>query len=167
MDLLLEQTDGFPGRIQRTLAIRKWWEQADREKEGPLAVYSAQQRRWLHAASMARTVNEEILQVLLGRREAEEAFAWLAKQDTIGWREPARDESGERLHLHEEVRDAIIRQVSSRVPARHREFLEKVNLVTDVTGRVDSSRHRRYLGELSPIQPFNEEMIREIFGANG
>lgn len=168
VDLLLERTDGFPGRIERVLAVRKWWEQVQAEAEtGVLAGYSARERRWLHAAAMARTVTVEMLQIMLGRKEAGEAYGWLREQAGIGWWEAARDEAGERLHLREEVRDEIIRQVSSRVPARHREFLEKMNLWTDVSSRVESSRHRQYLGELSPIQPFNEEMIRDLFGANG
>lgn len=166
VDLLLERTDGFPGRIERILAVRKWWEQVQAES-GVLAGYSARERRWLHAAAMARTMNAEMLNIMLGRREAEEAFGWLREQEGIGWWEAERDESGERLHLREEVRDEIIRQVSSRVPARHREFLEKMHLWTEVSSRVESLHHRHYLGELSPIQPFNEEMIRDLFGANG
>jgi len=168
VDILLEESEGVPGRIQRILTFDRYLEKKRDEPaqaEGLLSGYDARQRRWLHAAAMSRLVHRELLQVLLGRIDAEKAFQWLRDQETLCWRDSRAGE--EVLALKESARDEIIRRVTSKVPARHREFLEKANVLTQVISKVDSFEKREYLRHLTPIQPFNRELIREVFGENG
>lgn len=165
VDVLYEETEGYPARIEEALREKDWLEkrmEKPADPDDPLSYFTAQQRRWLHAAAMNRAVSLETLQVLLGRVEGTQAFGWLSRH--IELCQVERDFRGEHLLvLSDEMRDVILFRIPSRVPARHREFLEKVRLMSSVRAKVDSGEHRGNLRVLTPIQPFNKQLIEEVF----
>lgn len=165
VDVLMEESEGVPGRIEKILSRPGLLEKlAVRESDpsDPLSDFSATQRRWLHASAMARIVTLEAMEILLGRVEGQQAFGWLSSQPEL-CHVDGNTEGTFRLVLRPELRDEVIRRVTSKVPSRHGEFLEKLNLLTRVTTKVPVFDHRTHLRRLSPVQPFDRELLREVF----
>lgn len=165
LDVVFEETEGLPGRIKKLLEkpeqIKALAE--SRDPNDPLSAYTAQQRRWLHAGAMTRVITLEALQLLLGRQEGLQAFGWLSRNGDL-CNVDGHDDASYRLVLHEAVRDEVIRKVSAKLPGRHREFLEKLHLLTRLVTKVPAMEHRTYLRHLSPAQPFTMDMVKEVFG---
>lgn len=165
LDLLYEETEGYPGRIQKALEDveeLKRKHRANFDPEDPLGSFTPQQRRWLHALAMNRQINLETIQVLLGRVEGLQAFGWASRN--VGFCEVETDDNGDHfISLNESMREAVLRQTVEKMPSRHREFLEKVSMIALVREKVNSADHRTKLRILTPLQPFNNKLIEAVF----
>ena len=82
LDVLIEETEGVPRRIEAALRNVDFLEQKFKLKDdaSPLGHFTAQERRWLHAAAMSTAITQEALQVLLGRQEGLAALSWLERR---------------------------------------------------------------------------------------
>jgi len=169
LDLLFEETEGFPGRIQEALLdVEQLKERhlSNFNPDDPLAEYTAQQRRWLHALAMLPRVNLEAIQVLLGRVEGLQAFGWASRN--IGFCRVETEEDGEHvLVLTETIRTAALDLSLEKTPSRHREFLDKLEMIQELRAKVQSPQHRAKLRVLAPVQPFNAKLIEAVFHKNG
>ena len=165
LDLLYEETEGYPGRILEALNDVEELKRKHRsnfDPEDPLGTFTPQQRRWLHALAMNRKINLETIQVLLGRVEGLQAFGWASRN--VDFCQVEIGENGDHLiALTESMRQAVLQQTVEKMPSRHREFLEKVNMITTVRDKVNSADHRTKLRILTPLQPFNEKLIAAVF----
>ncbi|MFO7724705.1 MAG: ATP-binding protein [Oceanipulchritudo sp.] len=165
LDLLYEETEGYPGRILEALEDvdeLKRRHRANFDPEDPLGAFTPQQRRWLHALAMARQINLETIQVLLGRVEGLQAFGWASRN--IAFCEVETDDNGDHsILLNKQMREAVLRQTTEKMPSRHREFLDKVNMITSVRQKVNLADHRTKLRILTPLQPFNHKLIEAVF----
>ncbi|MEX0322887.1 MAG: AAA family ATPase [Puniceicoccaceae bacterium] len=165
LDTIYEETEGYPARINQVINDKNYLEQrksAAAESDNPLSQFSAQERRWLHAASMQKGLTLEALQLLLGRIEGTQAFGWLSRH--IEFCQVERDSRNEHLLvLSGEMRNLVLRNMTPKVPARHREFMAKVDLMKEIQSKVESVQHRDNLRVLTPLQPFTSDLIREVF----
>lgn len=168
LDLLYEETEGYPGRVMEALGDveeLKRRHQSRFDPDDPLGTYTPQQRRWLHALAIQPQVNLEAIQVLLGRVEGLQAFGWASRN--VGFCRVETDAQGEHyLTLHDEMRDAVLRQTQEQMPARHREFMDKVEIINSVQAKVGLAEHRAKLRLLTPVQPFNHKLIEAVFRKN-
>ncbi|HKJ89904.1 MAG TPA: ATP-binding protein [Oceanipulchritudo sp.] len=165
LDLLYEETEGYPGRILEALEDVEELKRKHRsnfDPEDPLGSFTPQQRRWLHALAMNREINLETIQVLLGRVEGLQAFGWASRN--VGFCQVETDDNGDHfISLNDPMREAVLRQTIEKMPSRHREFLEKVAMITTVREKVNSEDHRSKLRTLTPLQPFNYKLIEAVF----
>ena len=168
LETLIEETEGVPGRIESLLLnpdrLREIHEGS--EMVGPLPEYDARERRWLHAASMVEVVSYERLELLLGAQEAKAASDWLAKQKDI-CRVEIEAVEGKRagsIALNPDYRKLILSSSKKKIPIRHRQYASKIKLLDEIAEHVPASKHRRYLGMLSPVQPLSQEVIQYVFG---
>lgn len=166
VDIILEETEALPGRIQKLLLDRKSLEirvkEANVGKDWTIPL-GPRERRWLHAAAMAERTTLESMQVLLGHEDAKEALHWLMHVCPLDSIRKGKFEGEQCVFLSAQAREQILKVVVSKVPSRHREFLEKVELFTKVTTKVPSLSSRTQLRKLAPVQPFSLEIIRELF----
>lgn len=169
LDLVYEETEGNPGRIKQVLSDKNNLEQRLRsggDNSNPLSRFSAQERRWLHAASMEEGLTLEALQLILGRVEGTQAFGWLSRHiDFCQVEVTPRNEHV--LVLSGEMRDTVLNRMTPKVPARHREFESKISLMRQVCHKVNSLEHRGNLRVLTPLQPFTRNLIKEVFHDEG
>jgi hypothetical protein len=166
VDALLEHTEGLPGRIARLLQQPKELEKRLAEASdlhGWMAPLDPRQRRWLHAAAMAERLSEESLQVLLGQREASEAFAWLSSDCPVDAVRCVNIDGVRQILLGASLRERVLSLSVAKVPRRHREFLERMELQTKVTTKVPAAYARERLRQLAPMQPFSFAMLKEAF----
>lgn len=169
LDVLVEETEGVPRRIEAALRDSQYLEAKSKlkDKDTALGKFSAKERRWLHAGAMSENISLEALQVLLGRLEGGIAFDWLAGHGDLCTTIPASDGSGSLVTLRATVRDLVLSQAQAKIPLCHQDFLEKMELLSNFSKWVPSSRHRGYLGKLSPVQPISEALINDVFGDDG
>lgn len=171
LETLIEETEGVPGRIETLLhdpeRLKKLYEGA--ELVGPLARFTARERRWLHAASMMERISYESFQLLLGAQEAEAASDWLMQRSDICRVELEMIDGGRAgsISLSEELRMLILHSSKKKIPIRHWQYTSKMKLIDEISQQVPALSHRRNLGMLSPIQPLNQEVISYVFGEDG
>lgn len=166
VDVLLEETEGLPGRISRMLERPELLEIRARSNsvaDSWMAPLGARERRWLHAAAMVERLSEETLQVLLGQAEATEAFIWLVESCPVDSVRSALVDGVKYIYLGSGLRERILSLSVAKVPSRHREFLERIELQARVTAKIPSSSARRQLRTLAPMQPFSLKMLEEAF----
>lgn len=164
-EVLIEETEGSPGRIAALIA------QPDRlrafhiegNQEGQLGDFSAKQRRWLHAASMREVIPFELLEIILGRSEANVALAWLRQNPGI-CRLWVKGDYSTLIKIEPSLRSRILELASEKIPMRHEEFSSRLRLVDELSEKIPFEQHRKSLGMLSPIKPLSEEAIRYVYG---
>ena len=168
IDLVMEDSEGMPERVQKLIEtpglIEEKAEESAGSEEDPVQKVSARERRWLHAAAIADYVPEDSLLLLLGAKEGRDALRWLGSRAQIDGISFVVMGGENHIHLRPEFREEILAQNASKVPARHREFLDKFELHTQVTEKVSETSDRDSLRVLAPIQPFNTKILRELFG---
>ena len=165
LEILIEETEGVPGMIAPLL------EEPDRLKalgaegaeKGELGEYSAKQRRWLHAAGMRAALPVEAFELMLGRPEARQALAWLQDQPQI-CRVKTGSDGIRRIEVEAGLRSLILKLAAEKIPIRHDEYLSRLQLLQQVSGKVPVEQHREYLKMLSPVKPINEKAIRYVYG---
>ncbi len=169
IDCLMEESEGLPGKIRHLLEhpglLEERANNKEESKDFPYSV-NARQRRWLHAAAMSEFVSEESLLLLLGQEDGRVALDWLessAPMELVTVNQMAGDMH---IHVRSPFREQVIERCLEKVPARHREFLDRFELQARVSEKVPVSEDREALRVLSPIQPFNPEILRLIFGTD-
>lgn len=166
IDDVMEWTDGVPGRILELLADRSQLQQLEkklREESNGSAVVTARQRRWLHAAALLDVVDSEGLMLLLGGGEGREAFVWFTVQQPEGVRVVGEGEQRQ-VKLSSSLRARVLEESSRLFPALHGNLKKKNLLQKRLLEKVPQSSHREYLRRLVPIEPFDFEMIDQIYG---
>ena len=165
LDVLLEETEGIPGRIVEFL------EQPDAlellrhgvPEDGVLAQFDAKERGWLHAASMQAQMSIESFELLLGREEASDALAWMRGYPKICRFWQSGGGSGT-LRINSEIRSQILSRARKKIPMRHDAFNSRLDLLQSLSAKVPSEEHRHFLRMLAPVQPINEESIQFVHG---
>ncbi len=169
IDFLLEETEGIPSRVRELLDAPGLLEEKSREfdksKDFPFPV-SARERCWLHAGAMAEFVSEESLLLLLGKREGLEALRWLESNTSYDSINLTLIGDVTHIHMQPDFRELVLKYAKSKVPSRHKDFKEKFNLQLRVTEKIPLQENRDSLRLLSPVQPFNAEMLRQVFGSD-
>ncbi|MCZ6672802.1 MAG: hypothetical protein O7C75_07675, partial [Verrucomicrobia bacterium] len=167
IDFLMEDSEGMPLQVKELIEtpglLEKKVGEMSESKDLPHPV-NARERRWLHAAAMADFVSEESLLLLLGQDEGREALEWLGTSSPFDAITVALSGGVMHIHMRSDIRKLILGQCLAKVPARHREFLEKFDLHAQVAEKVPMSADRDSLRVLAPVQPFNSEILMELFG---
>lgn len=170
VDVLYEETEGVPARIEALLVHDDFMAALKKLRHSgrldALAQFSAKQRRWLHAAAMQAHCSREALQLLIGKTEAQDAMDWLQQDSKLidgsyGAAESADEWS---IRLNPTLREEILHQAKKRKPLCHAGYKDKIELLHDLNKKVPSRRHRELLSQLSPIQPFSDKVLNEVFG---
>lgn len=165
LEVLIEETEGNPARVAALIS------EPDRLKalhlegnlDGQLSMFSAKQRRWLHAASMREIISRESLEIILGREEAAHAFAWL-RQNLNYCQIWARQDGTELLKIDPELRKEILRLALDKIPIRHDNYSARLQIVDELAEQVPLQDHRKALRLLAPIKPLTEDAIRYVYG---
>jgi len=167
LDVLIEETEGVPRRVEAALRNVDLLEDKFKLKDdsSPLGHFTAQERRWLHAAAMSTAITQEALQVLLGRKEGLTALSWLGRRIDLCRTVPSGD--GLSVALDASIRELVISQVSLKLPMCHQDFLNKMELLAELSGHVPSRQHRDFLSYLSPAQPLCDDLIEDVYGGDG
>lgn len=167
IDCLMEESEGKPGMIRHILETPGLLESkasADEEdQEFPFAV-NARQRRWLHAAAMSEFVSEESLLLLLGVEEGQKALHWLESTAPVELVTVNQMAGDKHIHLRSPYREKVLNRCLAKVPARHQEFQDRFELQARVAERVPVAEDRESLRVLSPVQPFNSDILKLLFG---
>ena len=74
---------------------------------------------------------------------------------------------GPLVTLDVSIRELVISQVFLKLPLCHQEFLNKMELLAELSERVPSRQHRDFLSYLSPAQPLCDDLIEDVFGGDG
>ena len=170
VDVLYEDTEGVPARIVAVLAQENFPSTLSTsralERADTLSQYSAKQRRWLHAAAMQPRCSREALQILIGKGEAQDAFNWLQQDSQLTDKDNKSVKSTDEwnIRLDPKLREEILMQAKKRKPLCHAGYMEKIELLQAINKKVPSRRHRELLSQLSPIQPFSDKVLNEVFG---
>lgn len=170
VDLLYEETEGVPARIKALLAQDDFMGTLTNLRQSrhadSLAQFSAKQRRWLHAAAMQAQCSREALQLLIGKGEAQDAIDWLQQDPTLIDRayQTAKSTDEWSIRLNPKLRADVLHQAKKRKPLCHAGYKDKIELLHALNKQVPSRRHRDLLSQLSPIQPFSEKVLNEVFG---
>lgn len=169
VDVVYEETEGVPARIAALLGQEDFLSTVNSRSRGrtePLSQFSAKQRRWLHAAAMQVPCSREALQLLMGKGEAQDAIEWLRSDAKLLDQVPNSDKAAEgvRIRLKPELRETVLHEAKKRKPLCHAGYVDKMNLLNELNKQVPSRRHRDLLSQLSPIQPFSDKLINEVFG---
>lgn len=168
IDELMERTKGVPRNICELIADKKTVQamEAEIERAEKSPSPSVQQRRWLHAAAILEYVDKEGLAVVLGGRDAEQAFEWL-KQRVSDEGILLVDKSGPpQVFLTSGLRRKILAECEIRYTERHQDFQAKISIQKRLLEKVPSSIHRDFLRRLVSIEPFDLEMIDKIYGGH-
>ena len=114
----------------------------------------------------ADTVPREILQILIGKGEAQDAIDLVAARPQLADRfHPSVKSSDEwNIRLNPKLREEILQQAKKRIPLCHAGYKDKIDLLQALNKKVPSRRHRELLSQLSPIQPFSDKVLNEVFG---
>ncbi|MFP4157352.1 MAG: hypothetical protein ACLFU4_07010 [Opitutales bacterium] len=165
LEILIEETEGIPGRVAPLLEHpdRLRALEAEGTDKGELSQFSAKQRRWLHAASMRASLPYEAFELMLGRAEARQALLWLQSQAQI-CRVKTGSDGIQRIEIEDGLRTRIFELASDKIPLRHDEYVSRLQLMQSLSGKVPLPQHREYLKMLSPVKPINEEAIRYVYG---
>lgn len=167
IDFLMEETEGIPSRVKELLdapgLLEEKSKEFDENKEFPFPV-SAQERCWLHASAMAEFVSEESLLLLLGRREGLEALRWLESNSSYDSINLTAVGGVTHIHMQPDFRELVLQHSKRKVPSRHKVFKERFNLHMRVTEKIPLQENRDSLRLLSPVQPFNTEILKQVFG---
>lgn len=164
IDLLIEKTEGMPGKISALLQDSKVlneWMMEDPLNDAMGRPVNARQRRWLHAAAMAEFITEEMLAVMVGGDEAKHAFKWLLEDRPFDGLSPQLSTVPPRILISPYLREKIIRTLVKDTPSRHRDFLERLDLYLKLTTKIAGFNDRTKLRTLAPLQPFNLQMLEE------
>lgn len=170
VDVVYEETEGVPARIAALLGQEDFLSTVSnsriRGRPEPLSQFSAKQRRWLHAAAMQVPCSREAMQLLIGKGEAQDALEWLRSDPKLLELVPESDKAAEGLwiRLKPELREIVLHEAKKRKPLCHAGYVDKMNLLNELNKQVPSRRHRDLLSQLSPIQPFSDKLINEVFG---
>jgi hypothetical protein len=170
VDELYEDTEGIPARIEAVLAQENFLSTLSNSRSmgrtEPLSQFSAKQRRWLHAAAMQTQCSREILQILIGKGEAQDAIDWLQQDPQLADRfHPSVKGTDEwNIRLNPKLREEILQQAKKRKPLCHAGYKDKIELLQALNKKVPLRRHRELLSQLSPIQPFSDRVLNEVFG---
>lgn len=170
VDELYEDTEGIPARIEAVLAQENFLSTLSNSRSmgrtEPLSQFSAKQRRWLHAAAMQTQCSRETLQILIGKGEAQDAIDWLQQDPQLADRfHPSVKGTDEwNIRLNPKLREEILQQAKKRKPLCHAGYKDKIELLQALNKKVPLRRHRELLSQLSPIQPFSDRVLNEVFG---
>lgn len=167
IDILMEESEGIPVRVRELIEtpglLKKKAREMDESNDFPEPI-NARERRWLHAAAMSDFVSEESLLLLLGQKEGREALDWLGSTSPFDAIDVALMGGVIHIHMRSEFRELVLKHSMSKVPARHREFQDKFELHAKVAEKVPVPEDRDSLRVLAPVQPFNAEILQELFG---
>lgn len=170
VDVLYEDTEGVPARVEAALAQENFLSSLSSARDlgcsEPLSQFSAKQRRWLHAAAMQSQCSLESLQILIGKEEAQDAIDWLQQdpQLTDKGHPSAKSTDEWNIRLHSKLREEILEHARKSKPLCHAGYVDKIELLRALNKQVPSRRHRELLSQLSPIQPFSDKVLNEVFG---
>lgn len=164
LEVLIEETEGSPGRVASLIAQPEKLRALHLEGnlDGHLGDYTAKQRRWLHAASMKEVVSLELFEIILGRVEAGSAMDWLRQNSNICqvWQ---RQDGMIMIKLDSDLRGRILELAAEKIPMRHDEYLSRLQVMDELSKKVPLREHRKCLRLLSPIKPLSEEAIRYVY----
>ena len=170
VDVLYEDTEGVPARIAAALAQENFLSSLSSDRDlgcsELLSQFSAKQRRWLHAAAMQSQCSLEGLQILIGKEEAQDAIDWLQQDPKLAdlFHSSVKCIDEWNVRLHPKLREEILQHAKKNKPLCHAGYVDRIELLRALYKQVPSRRHRELLSKLSPIQPFSDRVLNEVFG---
>lgn len=170
VESLYEETEGVPAQIKAVLAQENFLSRLSNSstlgRMEPLSQFSPRQRRWLHAAAMQVECSREALQILIGKAETQDAIDWFQQDPKLSDRTHKSVKSADEwsIRLNSTLRKEILNLAKKRKPLCHAGYQDKIELLHALNKQVPSLRHRSLLSQLSPIQPFSDKVLNEVFG---
>ena len=122
VDLLYEETEGVPARIEALLAQEDFLNILSNSRvfsqTEPLSQFSAKQRRWLHAAAMQAKCSRETLQMLIGKVEIQDAIDWFDQELQLWDRvhKTAKSVEDWSIRLKPALREEVLQQAKDVSP---------------------------------------------------